>query len=477
MPDNSRISGEIPYGAPDENLEYIFKNGGQLKKTHVLQQRVVLQHSLAWPDGTEFPKGFALPAGMMLPKGSIIKVSPPEKEEPEVLKEDVVFEHVPERKDVYARASGSRFKKQEACDDSWVFGGDYFTAVPNIGIIGVGGAGNNTVARIAATGIDCANIYAINTAVGDMKRLGGNVKKGLIGANMTKGLGAGGDYEKGRKAATGDRDKITNMLQDTNLLFLSAGMGGGTGTGAAPVVAEATNSFDDCTTIAVVTFPFDHEGGHRARSARKGIADMRKHADTVVIVDNNRLDKLYGTRTVGDALQKADDIITTAITSIAETISTPQNAINEISLDYADIRTIMKGNGARRNVAVMCLGQGRSIEEAVENTITKPLLDVDYEGATGALIHVIGGPNMKLADTTDIGKQLTTGLKLSPDANVIWGIRVKEDMGENIEVITIFNGIKSPQILGDEYTDWEELPQSALQISDAELGLQSIIQQ
>jgi len=137
----------------------------------------------------------------------------------------------------------------------------------------------------------------------------------------------------------------------------------------------------------------------------------------------------------------------------------------------------MKGNGARRNVAVMCLGQGRSIEEAVENTITKPLLDVDYEGATGALIHVIGGPNMKLADTTDIGKQLTTGLKLSPDANVIWGIRVKEDMGENIEVITIFNGIKSPQILGDEYTDWEELPQSALQISDAELGLQSIIQQ
>jgi len=474
MPDNSRISGETPFGNPEDNLEYVLAHGGQLKEDYSVKQKKVLQNAFIWPDGTEYQKGHVLPAGMVLPRGSIVKVSSVPKNEIEVPEEKVVFTHKPEKKAGQQNLGAAKEELVEN-DDSWAFGGNYYKVAPNIGIIGCGGAGGNTVSRIDSTGITCAKLYAINTAVSDMKRLSKNVKKGLIGANMTKGLGAGGDYEKGRKAAGADRDNIEGMLRGTNLLFISAGMGGGTGTGAAPVVAEISKSFEDCTTIAVVTFPFPHEGGFRISSAKKGIAEMRKHADTVVIVDNGRLEKLYGTRSVGDALQKADDIITTAITSIAETVSAPKQSINEISLDYADIRTIMKGRGRGKNVAVMCLGEGRSIEEAVENTITKPLLDVNYEGATSALIHVIGGPNMKLTDTTEIGRKLTTGLKLDSQANIIWGIRVKEDMGDKIEVITIFNGVQCKQILGDDYCDFEDLPQAALQISDNELGLHSII--
>lgn len=473
MPAFKRISGESPLGNPDENIENILAHGGQLKEDHLLKEKVVLENAFVWPDGTEYPKGHALPKGMVLPKGGIVRVSSTPEQGEAAPKEDILFEYKPDEGASFS--SEPKVIKEEA-DETWAFGGDYFKVVPNIAIIGVGGAGCNTVGRISKAGLDCAKIFAVNTAVTDMKRLGTNVTKGLIGANMTKGLGAGGDYEKGRKAAAGDRDNISEMIKNTNLLFLSAGMGGGTGTGAAPVVAEITRNFEDCTTIAVVTFPFEHEGGHRIASARKGITDMRKHADTVVIVDNNRLEKLYGAKTVPDALQKADEIITTAITSIAETISTSQNAVNEINLDYADIRTIMKSNSAKRNVAVMCMGQGRSIEEAVEDTINKPLLDVNYEGATGALIHVIGGPNMKLLDTTEAAKRLTTGLKLDPDANVIWGIRVKEDMpADKIEVTAIFNGIKSPQILGEDYTDWEEIPAHALRISSEELGLRDII--
>ncbi len=463
MPDNSRINGEFPSGTPNENLEYILANGGLLTEEHLLKERIVLQNDFIWPDGTEYPKGFTLPAGMVIPAGSIVKksIQSPPAEEKAV--------------EVSGQEKCLKDEGESTCDDSWEFGQSHYKVVPNISIIGVGGAGGNTIARIAETKIQCANLFAINTAVTDMMRLGKNVKKGLIGASMTKGLGAGGDLEKGKKAASGDRVKIEEMLKGTNLLFISAGMGGGTGTGAAPVVAEISKGFEDCTTIAVVTFPFDHEGGYRKESARKGIAELRKYVDTVVIVDNSRLEKLYGTRTVGDALKQADDIITTAITSIAETVAAPQNSVNEISLDYADIRTIMKGGGKGKNVAVMCLGHGRNIKDAVENTISKPLLDVSYEGATSALIHIIGGPDMKLADTTEIGRRLTNGLKLNPNAQIIWGIRVKEDMGERIDVITIFNGVKCPQILGDEYSDWEELPESAMQMSDRELGIQSIM--
>ncbi len=355
---------------------------------------------------------------------------------------------------IYQTREVALVKIGEVFDDSLIFGGSYYKFLPNIGIIGVGGAGSNMVSRIGETRIDCANLYAINTAVKDMRKIGKNVKKGLIGANITRGLSACGDYEIGREAALRGRDNISQMIQNTNLLFILAGMGGGTGTGAAPVVAEIAKGFEECTTVAVVTFPFEYEGAQRIASAKKGIYELRKHVDTVVIFDNNRLAAIYKPGSLNEALKKADEIITTEITKlitgISETISTQQTSVNEIALDYSDIRTIMKVGGKKKNVAVMCLGNGESIEEAIENTIKTSPVDVDYEGATGVLIHVIGGLNMKLVDTAELSRQLTDSLKLDPQANIIWGIRVKEDLVDNIEVITIFNGVKCSQITGNE---------------------------
>ena len=308
----------------------------------------------------------------------------------------------------------------------------------NIKVFGVGGAGCNAITWLFNKGINGATIYGTNTDALHLSITKAD-EKILIGKELTRGLGCGGYPQKGREAAREALAELKKSVSGADMVFVIAGQGGGTGTGAAPVIAQLAKE-TGAVVIAVVTMPFDCEKA-RIDKAEFGLQELRDVTDTVIVIDNNRLVDIAGNLPMEQAFAVANELISTMIKGIVETITLP----SLINLDYADVSAIMK-NG---DVAVIGIGESDTasrVEEAVKQALTHPLLDVDYKGATGALIHVTGGPDMKLEEFNTIGMMVSENL--SNEAQVIIGARINKEFQGKVRVITIMTGVKSPFILG-----------------------------
>jgi len=307
-----------------------------------------------------------------------------------------------------------------------------------IKVIGVGGAGGNMVNWLYNKGIKGAEILACNTDQQHLDMTDAD-KKFLIGKDSTKGLGAGGWPEKGAEAAQESISQIKEVLKGSDMAFICAGMGGGTGTGAAPEIAKVAKD-TGAIVIGTVTMPFDIERA-RIDKAEYGLKQLRKVSDTVIVIDNNRLVQIAGNLPIKQAFAVANELIATMIRGIVETIAVPAL----VNLDFADVRTIMT-NGGVAAIGVGSSDTNNRVEEAVSGALENPLLEIDYAGATGALINVIGGEDLTLDEVKKIGDIVTESLDL--DAKVIWGARIDEAMKGKLTVMTIITGVKSPWITG-----------------------------
>jgi len=331
----------------------------------------------------------------------------------------------------------------------------------NIKVVGAGGAGNNMVSWLYKKGIRGAEIIATNTDTQHLNITEAD-RKFLMGKEVTRGLGCGGFPEKGAEAAQESIQEIKEAMKDADMVFVCAGMGGGTGTGAAPIVAQVARDVGSIV-IGTVTMPFKIERA-RVDKAEFGLQQLRQVSDTVIVIDNNRLVQIAGNLPIQQAFAVANELIATMIKGIVETIAVP----SLVNLDYADVKAIMT-NGGVAAIGVGSSDTNNRVEEAVKGALSNPLLDINYEGATGALIHVTGGPDMTLDEVSRIGEVVTESL--DDDANVIWGARVADDMKGRLTVMTIITGVNSPWILGK--VDHKQPSAQAKQISK-ELGIEII---
>ena len=312
-----------------------------------------------------------------------------------------------------------------------------------ISVIGVGGAGCNCVNRLAQSGIKSAKIVSVNT---DGKHLNmiKSGKKVLIGKSVTRGLGAGGNPDIARKCAEMDRRLLKDAIGENELVFLAAGMGGGTGGGAASVIAEIAKE-QGAMVIAMVTYPFALERV-RLKKAQKSIQELVKVCDTVVVIDNNRLSSYAPNLALDKAFALADSITGRAVSGISDTIMFP----SLMNIDYADVKAVMQSGG----LSMISLGEANGInrvEDVVKDTLSHPLLEVNYEGAKGALIHIEGGPDLTLGDAIKVGEGVTGNFDTM--ANVKIGARVNSSLVEKLRVTSIVTGVKSPYILGVTETE------------------------
>lgn len=304
--------------------------------------------------------------------------------------------------------------------------------VANIKVIGIGGGGNNAVNRMVAANITSAEFVAINT---DKQALlmSKATHRIQIGEKLTRGLGAGADPEVGQKAAEESKAVITEMLKGCDLAFITAGMGGGTGTGAAPVVAQIAKELD-ILTIAVVTKPFNFEGRKRMENAEKGIANLKKFVDTLVVIPNDKLLKIVPKGTpIVEAFRCADDVLRQGIQGISDLIVTP----SLINLDFADVKAIMKDKG----LAHMGIGRGKGENktiDAVRQAVQSPLLETTIEGATGILLNVKGGMDLPI-DEVDEAAALVKEV-VDPSCNIIFGAGIDETLSEEVEITVIATG-------------------------------------
>jgi cell division protein FtsZ len=308
----------------------------------------------------------------------------------------------------------------------------------NIKVLGCGGAGSNMISWLHKKGIKGAEIIAANT---DQLHL--NItqadKKLIIGKTLTRGLGCGGFPAKGAQAAMEAQNELRDILKGADMVFICAGMGGGTGTGSAPVIAKMARDAGSIV-IGTVTMPFKIERA-RIDRAEFGLSQLREVCDTVIVIDNNRLVKIAGNLPVEQAFAVANELISTMIRGIVETISVP----SLVNLDFADVKAIMKGGGVAA-IGVGVSDTNNRVEEAAMGALSNPLLDISYEGAEGALIHIEGGPDMKLEEVARVGDIVTKNF--DDNANVIWGARVNDNMKGKICVMTIITGVNSPWVLG-----------------------------
>ncbi len=323
-------------------------------------------------------------------------------------------------------------QEQQQMDDVDGFGD------PRIVIVGAGGAGNNTVNRLYNIGVDGAETIAINTDKQHLKMIEADTKI-LVGKSLTNGLGAGGDPSMGERATEMAQGTIKEVLGDADLVFVTAGMGGGTGTGAAPVVSKIAKE-QGAIVVGMVSTPFNVE---RARTvkAEEGLERLRDEADSIIVLDNNRLLDYVPNLPIGKAFSVMDQIIAETVKGISETITQP----SLINLDYADMTSIMNKGG----VAVMLVGETQDknkTEEVVKDAMNHPLLDVDYRGASGGLVHITGGPDLTLSEAEGIAQNITD--RLEADANVIWGARIQEEYKGKVRVMAIMTGVQSAQVLG-----------------------------
>lgn len=314
------------------------------------------------------------------------------------------------------------------------------TGKARIKVIGVGGAGNNAVQRMIEAGITSAEYIAVNT---DAQILACNKaeKKVQIGAKLTKGLGAGADPEIGRAAAEESKEELTRAIANTDLLFITAGMGGGTGTGAAPVIAKIAKDLK-ILTVAVVTEPFEFEGKRRMDNTMKGLDNLRKYVDTLVIIPNDKIGEVVPKNApMAEALRVADEVLKQGIRGIADLIVTPAL----INLDFADVRTILKDRGLAHMGVGVAKGENR-IVEAVRLAVNSPLLDTTIEGATGVILNVVGGNDL----TFDEVKMAATLIRSVVDysANIIFGACIDPNISDEVEVTVIATGFPSADRVG-----------------------------
>ena len=316
-----------------------------------------------------------------------------------------------------------------------------FKQICNIKVIGVGGGGNNAVNRMVNAGITSAEFVAVNTD--KQALLMSRAKHRIqIGEKLTRGLGAGADPDIGFKAAEESRDMLHEILEGTDLVFITAGMGGGTGTGAAPVIASIAKEMG-ILTIAVVTKPFSFEGRRRMENAEQGVKNLKSCVDTLVVIPNEKLLKIVPKGTpIVEAFRTADDVLRQGIQGISDLIVTP----SLINLDFADVKTIMKNKG----LAHMGLGRGKGENrtiEAVRQAVSSPLLETTIEGATGIILNIKGGLDLTLEEvynSAELVKEV-----VDPSCNIIFGSGIDENMQDEVEITVIATGFTGQSVADD----------------------------
>ena len=304
-----------------------------------------------------------------------------------------------------------------------------------IKVIGVGGSGGNAINTMIHFGLEGVEFITVNT---DAQALGSNsaAEKISIGANVTRGLGAGADPERGRKAALEDVQRLKDVVQGADMVFVTAGMGGGTGTGAAPVIAQLAREAG-ALTVGVVTKPFGFEGRMRARRAEQGLIALTEHVDTLITIPNEKLMSLADAdMTFVEAFRKADEVLFQAVKGISDLIMLD----GIVNVDFADVRTVMAGMGRALMGTGCAKGEGRA-RLAAEQAICSPLLDnISVEGATGVLINVVGGPDMKMREIQEAASLVQE--QAHEDANIIFGASIDESMSDTLKVTVIATGFQ-----------------------------------
>ncbi len=308
-----------------------------------------------------------------------------------------------------------------------------------IKVIGVGGSGCNTITRMFEEGIEGAELIAVNTDAQHLCYTKAH-KRLLIGKRRTRGLGAGSLPQVGEEAARESEEEIKRIVEGADMVFITCGLGGGTGTGAAPVIAEAAQEAG-ALTIAVVTFPFSAEGAVRRANAEAGLERLRETADTVIVIPNDKLLEVVPNYPLEVAFKVADEILMRAVKGITELITKPAL----VNLDFADVKTIMEKGG----VAMIGLGEASGEDKAAESVrkaLKSPLLDVDITGAKAALVNVTGGPDMTIEEAESVVEEIYS--KIDPEARIIWGAMVDPELENTMRTLVIVTGVRSPQILG-----------------------------
>lgn len=326
--------------------------------------------------------------------------------------------------------------------------------VSRIKVVGCGGGGGNSVSRMKEIGIKGCEVVALNTDAQDLLYANADHKI-LIGRELTHGLGAGSNPKIGEEAARESEQEIKKRLGNSDLVFITCGLGGGTGTGAAPVVADIAKK-QGALVIGIVTLPFTVEGQKRIENAQYGLERMAAITDTLIVVPNDKLLELAPELPLHTAFKVADEILTNSVKGIAELITTS----GLVNLDFADVKAVMSNGG----VSLIGIGEsgastGRA-EEAVERAINNPLLDVNIKEAKGALINIIGGPDLTLEEYKTVMEII--GNRIAPDAKIISGAQIAADMEKSIKVLLIVTGVKSAQILGSGGDDATKTAESEL---------------
>jgi len=315
-----------------------------------------------------------------------------------------------------------------------------------IKVVGIGGSGGNTISRMKDVGISGGELIAINTDAQDLLYTSADAKI-LIGKELTQGMGAGSNPQVGNESARESEHEIKEKLLGANMVFITCGLGGGTGSGAAPVVADISKKLN-ALTIAVVTLPFSIEGQKRYENAIDGLEKLESIVDTLIVIPNDKLLELVPELPLHTAFKVADEILTNAVKGTTELVTKP----GLVNLDFADIRAVMSGGG----VSMIGLGESDSQNralESIEKAIDNPLLDVDITNASGALVNIIGGPDLSLDEAKKVIE--TVGSRLNPSAKMVWGAQISEDMDKSMRVMLIVTGVKSPQILGHDETSMD----------------------
>lgn len=312
-----------------------------------------------------------------------------------------------------------------------------YSGVAKIKVIGVGGAGNNAVNRLIESGLQSAEYVVVNTDNQDLARSKAR-NRIQIGADLTKGLGAGADPNVGKAAAEADKEVLQEVLKDTDLLFITAGMGGGTGTGAAPVIARIAKEMK-ILTVAVVTLPFAFEAKLRMTNALTGVEELKKSVDSIITIPNDKISKVVPKGTsFADALKVADEVLRQGIRGIADLIVTP----SLINLDFADVKTTLKGRGLAHMGIGIAKGEKR-IYDAVRCAVCSPLLNTTIEGASSVILNVIGGNSLSLDEVVTAANLVKDVIDYS--ANVIFGACIDEKMADEVEIVIIATGFNGAQ--------------------------------
>jgi cell division protein FtsZ len=313
-------------------------------------------------------------------------------------------------------------------------GGNYLAVIK---VVGVGGGGTNAVNRMVESGLSGVEFIAVNTDAQALLMTDADVKI-HIGSKATRGLGAGADPAVGLAAAQESRDELKEALKGADMIFVTAGEGGGTGTGAAPVVAELGRELE-ALTVGVVTRPFGFEGRRRAEQAEVGIQNLRDRVDTLIVIENDRLLQVVEKKTpVTEAFRMADDILRQGVQGITDLITVP----GLVNLDFADVRTIMRDAGSALMGIGSASGDNRAAEAATA-AVSSPLLETTLDGATGVLLNITGGPDVGLFEVNEAAGVVTG--HADPNANVIFGAVIDESMGESVRVTVIATGFGGRQ--------------------------------